>query len=89
VTKEDHSKLSNTELSDEDTEYTGVPPQILGFERKLEERFREAEEDGYRPESDVEGYYRCNRCETKIYYSRRKPQSLVQHVTDGCEVREP
>lgn len=29
--------------------------------------------------NDEDGWYRCTECNLKIFYSPRKPESLVQH----------
>lgn len=58
-----------------------VPHLIKELEQRLSRRYeKDPDDEGYR-DVEREGYYHCDYCRTKIYYSRTKPQDLVQHET--------
>jgi len=63
-----------------------VPHVIREFEERLEKRYTKADDKEYR-DTESEGWYHCDHCGLKIYYSRRQPTELARHE-DECAAGE-
>jgi len=61
-----------------------APHLIKDLERRLEEHYEKDPDDKEYRDTEPEGWYYCDSCGMKIYYSRAKPQELVRHETT-CE----
>jgi peptide methionine sulfoxide reductase MsrB len=70
---------------------TGPPPHIREIEAHLNNHFTEAKDEKSYTDDKHAGWYKCDYCGHKLYYSRRKPRAAAQHYRD-CdeqETREP
>ena len=59
-----------------------LPHVIRELEKRLETRYEKDPDDKEYRDTEPEGWYYCDYCGLKIYYSRAKPRELVRHETE-------
>lgn len=61
-----------------------TPHIVRELEQRLEQRYEKDTDDKEYSDAEPEGWFICQYCNQKIYYSRKQPRELRKHEEE-CE----